>query len=157
MNYTDRHYLNLHQHQLHLYFFLQVSADCNKMYESSSHIITLTNCSYSSLTVFSFWFWTTLACCRIFCCCLNRFYREENTMNVSFRNKKHFSPSNKAYYDSLYYELTITLLISTKNIHVIFHILISYLVFLQLLIWSQGGFPLKAPQEVTEHQTCGSI
>lgn len=41
------------------------------------HCQTLTNCSYSSRTIFSFWFCTTLACCRIFSCCLNILYRWE--------------------------------------------------------------------------------
>lgn len=49
----------------------------DNVWKHSSDIVTFTNCSYSSLTVFSFWFCTTLACCRIFCCCLNRFYRQK--------------------------------------------------------------------------------
>lgn len=45
----------------------------------SSDIVTFTNCSYSSRTIFSFWFCTTLACCRIFSCCRNILCRWETS------------------------------------------------------------------------------
>lgn len=67
------------KHKLSLKTCLSCDADEIFSVYDKMHIITLTNCSYSSLTVFSFWFWTTRACWRIFCCCLNRFYREETT------------------------------------------------------------------------------
>jgi len=56
----------------------KVLVDLQKIIQVMIASVTFTNCSYRSLMVFIFWFCTTLACWKSFCCWRNKFCENRN-------------------------------------------------------------------------------